>query len=319
MGDFFMSRKAFTLVELLVVIAIIGMLVGLLLPAVQQAREAARQMQCSNQLKQMGLAALNHESSNKFFPSGGWCGWWVGDPDLGFGDKQPGGWAYSMLPYLEQNSLWQLGADGVQETSATSREGAKTRCETPVGLFYCPSRRAAKNFPYSLGYHLNNVDDFTENCKLCYAGNGGTVWDGGYGSSPNTIADGIKQKTSIQGDGVIFFKSKVKIGQISDGTSNTYFVGEKNVNPDAYETGKDGGDDLTTWEGVDGDTIRVSSVMPYQDRAGSSTTSSFGSPHSGAFGMVLCDGSVQRVSYSIDAAAHLNLGKRADGKSAQLP
>ncbi len=314
------TKCGFTLVELLVVIAIIGMLVGLLLPAVQQAREAARQMQCGNNLKQMGLAALNHESSMKSLPSGGWGGYWVGDADLGFGAKQPGGWAFSLLPFLEQNALWNLGANGTQETDDTQRKGAKTCCETAVGVFYCPSRRATKTFPYALGYKLNNVDTLTSICKLCYAGNCGSGGStGGYGSSPSAIAAGLTQTTSITSTGIIYFKSAVQMGEIRDGSSNTYLCGEKNVRPDCYETGKDGGDDLTTWEGVDGDTVRYSTSQPYQDRIGVSTTSAFGSAHAGTFGVTMCDGSVQRVSYSIDAETHKYLGMRADAQPVTLP
>ena len=317
---FSLKPSGFTLVELLVVIAIIGMLVGLLLPAVQQAREAARIMQCNNNLKQMGLAALNHESSARFFPSGGWSGWWVGDADMGFGAKQPGGWAYSLLPFLEQNALWQLGANGVQETDQTQKDGALTRCETPVGVFYCPSRRAVKTYPYVLGYTLNNVGKLSSICKLCYAGNCGSgAADGGYGQSPSTIAAGLTQKESVTSTGITYFKSEVQIAEIRDGTSNTYLYGEKNVRPDCYETGKDGGDDLTTWEGTDGDTVRYSTTQPFQDRLGAATTSAFGSAHAGNFGMVLCDGSVQRVSYSIDAETHKYLGMRADAQPVTIP
>ena len=90
-------RLGFTLVELLVVIAIIGILVALLLPAIQAAREAARRTQCKNQLRQLAISFHNHHDTHKFFPSGGW-GWaWVGFPEQGSGNKQSGGWLYSLL------------------------------------------------------------------------------------------------------------------------------------------------------------------------------------------------------------------------------
>ena len=84
------------------VIAIIGILVALLLPAIQAAREAARRTQCKNNLRQIALACLNHESTHKTFPHGGWGWHWMGDPDKGFGRKQPGGWIYQATPYLEE-------------------------------------------------------------------------------------------------------------------------------------------------------------------------------------------------------------------------
>src|SRR5665647_549730 len=104
------SKNAFTLVELLVVITIIGILIALLLPAVQAAREAARKMQCSNNLKQLALGCLNHEQAQGFYPSGGWRWSLGGDPDCGFGRRQPGGFLYNLLPYIEQQSLHDMGA-----------------------------------------------------------------------------------------------------------------------------------------------------------------------------------------------------------------
>ena len=104
-----LRRSGFTLVELLVVITIIGILVAMLLPAVNSAREAGRNAQCKNNLKQMGKACLAHEEAQGIFPTGGWGWCWVGDPDRGYGTQQPGGWIYNILPHTEMNALHDLG------------------------------------------------------------------------------------------------------------------------------------------------------------------------------------------------------------------
>ena len=101
------SLCGFTLVELLVVIAIIGILVALLLPAVQAARESARMTVCSNNLKQMGVAFSQHVTSQGFFPTCGWGYGWTGDADRGYGVNQPGGWPYAILSYMDQDALRQ--------------------------------------------------------------------------------------------------------------------------------------------------------------------------------------------------------------------
>ena len=103
------KRRAFTLVELLVVIAIIGILVALLLPAVQAAREAARRAQCTNNLKQLALGMIQHESAHRYLPTAGWWGSWVGDPDRGFDSRQPGGWIYNILPFIEEQANTRPG------------------------------------------------------------------------------------------------------------------------------------------------------------------------------------------------------------------
>ena len=139
--------RGFTLVELLVVITIIGILIALLLPAVQAAREAARRLQCTNNLKQIALACLDHEHVNKFLPTEGW-GYSVGRrADARVRQKQPGGCHYNILPYLEQQALHDLGA-GLTWNS-TAAFAAKAQCAaTPLTAFNCPTRRRVIAYPF---------------------------------------------------------------------------------------------------------------------------------------------------------------------------
>ena len=148
---------AFTLVELLVVITIIAILIALLLPAVQAAREAARKLQCANHLKQIGLACLNHEAAQGFLPSGGWGNYFCGDPDRSFDKRQPGGWLYNILPFMERGNVHDHGKnnDTIHGDQDADKAGTYTgsgagisygsgvglTVQTPVADYFCPSRR----------------------------------------------------------------------------------------------------------------------------------------------------------------------------------
>ncbi|MDO4583473.1 MAG: DUF1559 domain-containing protein [Planctomycetia bacterium] len=326
-------KSGFTLVELLVVIAIIGMLVGLLLPAVQQAREAARTMQCNNNLRQMGLACMNFESSSRAFPSGGWDYPWVGSPDRGLGVEQPGSWCFSILPFLEQNALFQLGSTGNRDSLPTQADVAK-RLETPVATFLCPSRRSVKIFATS-GKTYKESGTITQGAKNDYVANFGTQClnpddsaetIGNY-SAANTKTSNNTWKNA-QDTGVIFFHSKVTLGEIRDGTTNTYLLGEKYMNPSKYDsTSVDPGDNETLYSGACNDVLRggyynesntANSAAPMQNRIDYERYV-FGSCHSGAFGAAMCDGSVQRISYSIEPQIHYYLAHRSDNQIAQIP
>ena len=128
------AKPGFTLVELLVVIAIIGILIALLLPAVQMAREAARRMQCSNKLKQIGLALHNYESAYKSFPPG--------TVDYGVADSQEWGWAVFLLPFLEQGALHdQLAPNDRRFVELLADPVARSLCQMPLAVFRCPSDR----------------------------------------------------------------------------------------------------------------------------------------------------------------------------------
>ncbi|MDO4582483.1 MAG: DUF1559 domain-containing protein [Planctomycetia bacterium] len=322
-----MKRTGFTLVELLVVIAIIGMLVGLLLPAVQQAREAARVMQCNNHLRQQALACLNFESANRRFPAGGWNWAWLPDPDRGYGVNQPGGWQWFLLPYLEQAALAQLGSDGDPETvTKEQREAIKILVKTPISLFNCPSRRVPLAYPGNRNVFNEGYSDITEKIKTDYA----ACWgDHGRGndsdlSNPTTYSAAkslteSQWRTAVDFTGVIFRYSTISTGEIFDGLSNTYLVGEKYLNANNYTNGEDGCENATLYRGFDQEQQKKTDVLPMQDRVGWAGNINFGSCHAGAWGMAMCDGSVHRITYSVDLAVHKNLGNRKDGNIASVP
>jgi len=166
-------RAAFTLVELLVVIAIIAMLVTLLVPAVQSAREAARRTQCVNNLKQMGLASLNHESAQNAMPSGGWGKEWTADPNRGFGPDQPGSWQFNIMPFMEYGDVHDL-AKGKAFGTAQYEEASARMHAVAVGAFYCPSRREAIVYRGDWRVcHNSKANKLREFAKNDYAGNAG--------------------------------------------------------------------------------------------------------------------------------------------------
>jgi prepilin-type N-terminal cleavage/methylation domain-containing protein len=136
------TLPGFTLVELLVVIAIIGVLVALLLPAIQMARESGRRNQCTNQMKQIALACIQHAEAQGFLPTGGWGGQWAGDPDQGYSPNQPGGWMFNILPYMDQQPLHDLGLNN-------NIAGRGTTQATPLPTFHCPTRRVAIAYPFN--------------------------------------------------------------------------------------------------------------------------------------------------------------------------
>jgi prepilin-type N-terminal cleavage/methylation domain-containing protein/prepilin-type processing-associated H-X9-DG protein len=304
------TRRAFTLVELLVVITIIGILIALLLPAVQAAREAARRLQCTNNLKQWSLGAMNHEAAQGWFPAGGgqnW-GWSVGDPDLGFGTNQVGGWMYNTLPYIEQQDFHD---QGMGKAPLVKKNIWTTAVTVAMPVIFCPSRRPAVAGglgAYATGtVYWQNISRPKAVCHNDYAANtGGGTWS-------DQFANPVVPPT-----GIVFKQSTVKMNEIKDGTSNTYLFGEKYLNPDAYADGMDGGDDNCAYCGFDPDIGRYSNHIyppPMQDTPGAGDGNYmfiFGSAHASSFNMAMCDGSVRSIAYTIDTMAHQYLGDRDD-------
>ena len=306
--------RAFTLVELLVVIAIVGILVALLLPAVQAAREAARRAQCKNQLKQLGLACLNFESTHAGLPSGGWHWLWMADPDRGYGKNQPGGWPYSILQYLEGESVRSI-AEGLSK--ADKKKELTRLAETPLKTMNCPSRRPPIAYPVVYNDQFKNMNRPKKNARTDYAGCiGGVRRPSDGGPVPNTIEEGMSgfNWPFDDFDGVIFQRSKVTISQILDGTSHTYLIGEKFLESNHYRSGKPSYDDQSFYIGYDRDNLISAFDPPLRDAPLGDLPFRFGSAHASTFQVVFCDGSVHAISYNIERNVHRFLGSRDGGE-----
>ena len=323
-----LRRGAFTLVELLVVIAIIGILVGLLLPAVQAAREAARRMSCSNNMKQLGLAALNHESTYKKLPASlivelGLPPGGAGQP----GSPYPGvvhSWAYQFLPYIEQSNLFNqynpkfpwfsspLIVPGTPDNQAVLRN--------PISTFICPSapggadRRANGTFNFGANFPFSNlaVTDYATNSSI----NPGSISFFGYGSGITQNSLFSAMRPIVKGSGIALLGQQRSdantMGMIVDGTSNTLLLCEDAGRPGFYigtrlqttRTLNDGG-----WGhhendyGLDG-AIKGSTTSPGNCVINCHNDNETFAFHPGGATHVFTDGSVRFVSENISAQVY---------------
>ena len=340
-------RRGFTLVELLVVIAIIGILVALLLPAVQAAREAARRTQCVNHLKQIGLALQNHHDTYGTYPSGGTNPWGDGlvnheySSDGGnkpyTAEMQTVGWAFQLLPFMEDSNVWETPG------SATARWVSIAGHEIP--MYNCPSRRGPTRRAFTPSDPTLGASGFT--VLMDYAAavpavdptrampdrDEDALWQGARGWRRNPGMDGPADKIY---NGVIVrtsvwqlplltapppaptgCPSPRSIKHITDGTSYTFIISEKRLIVSEYETGNTWDDDAGWMDGWDPDTMRLTGFEIEPDGDADDFPFDgykFGSAHPAGINASFADGSGRLIAYGVDPTVFNFLGDRHDGE-----
>ncbi len=339
------NRVGFTLIELLVVIAIIAILIALLLPAVQQAREAARRTQCRNNLKQIGIAIHNHHDVHNFFPSGGrhWKDFptfveddysnpkFTGPPEVA--PRQGAGWLYQILPYLEQQAVWEgANQSGIERMKEPMRHA--------IPAYYCPTRRAPEPNAYKkppqrrYGTYTIGRQEVGKVGKNDYAGCClNRRWDWGellqaYGGDKNAVRkdfpdigwynSGVIIRTNCPRGGKPRHCQTLRFRDIRDGSSNTLMIAEKRY---AIQDlgGNPGYDNEGYICGWDWDVIRRGNYTPKPDPHAGNPRPLFGSSHAGGMNALFADGAVHFISYSVDTVAFARMCHRADGGQVQTP
>lgn len=288
-----LNCRAFTLVELLVVIAIIGVMVGLLLPAVQAAREAARRMSCSNNLKQIGLAMHNYHDTVQSFP-----------PGAMFGDDSFG-WATFILTRIEQSNVYeQINFSVEVNPDRTILLSESPVLATPIATYNCPSSTLTSHSPFreSGGHNGARLGGFAKNDYSACLGNGGGRITGMFGK----IGDNIRA---------------TRFRDILDGTSNTLMVGEgytdlaEAINGPTHPNRGD----FPVWcctNNQHQNVVKETRIGKGPNQFGCDDC--FASNHPGGVQFVFADGSVNFVSENIDQQLYVNLGDKADGNVVSL-
>ena len=307
-------RRAFTLVELLVVIAIIGILVALLLPAVQAAREAARRMSCSNNLKNLGIAMHNYHDTLGSFP-------------FGFSDLEAL-WTAPILPYIEQKPLYDTLI--FQETGVGNWDSGSANtvaCGALVQTFRCPSM-AVPQFLANQGIP-NRVPVSYRGCA------GSDVWSDDISTIPPGSPVGARALEEINLNGMFWGNSGVRMGEVLDGTSNTILIGESYTDPSYVKDGQamdywqfgspqtggwvSGGIGGTEYSEALGSTGPKINSRRDPTLSGEVMEISFGSYHPGGAMFVFADGSVRFLSQTVDINAYRALGSRLGGEATTAP